>query len=593
MSATWWTKISFIALALLGAIYVLLPSILGESAEDRLLAQAATVNEASMEGADAKAIPWWLRALPNKRINLGLDLRGGIELTLQVETDEAVISSVQRDADPFLAAAKDDGVGVLAVERVRGEPSLMVRIADSTSLTDLQNFVARRYRSYAYKETRTVDGFGYHVFEMTEEYRKDIAHRAVEQALDTLRNRIDETGVKEPSIVLKGSDRINVQLPGIDNLQQAVSVIGTTAVLEFLLVDEDVKSAAIEKMVLEAEKQLDAVTFADDDALSDWLVRTGRLPRGDRLVWEYRPEKAGKVKTNRDVRGEPLVVKEAIILTGDDVNDAHVGMNQYNEPYVALEFKPAGGRVFADVTGKNVGKRFAIVLDDKLRSAPVIRERIPGGRCSIEMGQGSYQQLLEESSLLSLVLRTGALPAPVTIGEVRTVGSTLGADAIRSGLAATIIGGTLVLGFMFVYYRKLGVVANLALAMNIFFLFALLATLGATLTLPGIAGIALTVGMAVDCNIIFYERIREELSLGKNARSAVDAGFNLAFSAILDANLTTFIAGVVLYSYGTGPIKGFAVTLMIGIVTTMFTGVFVSRTFSEFMVRRANSRLAF
>jgi protein-export membrane protein SecD len=589
MSASWWTKFGIIVASFLLAIYVLLPTVLGESAEQRLETQASSVAEDGAKPAEPEASgqPWWIRILPDTRINLGLDLQGGIELTLQVETQEAVLSSVQRDIDPMLAAAKDEGLNILGIERVRGEPALMIRLGDDATMGDLQNFISKRYRTFTFRETRTVDGYPYHVFYMTDDAQKAIAKRAVEQALDTLRNRIDETGVKEPSITLKGSDRINVQLPGIDNLTEAVSVIGTTAVLQFMLIDEDIKEAAIEKMLLEAEKQVDAATFKDDRSLSDWLVRTGRLPRGDRLVWQYKKE--GKLEQ----RTQPGVVKDKIMLTGDDVNDARVGMNQYNEPYVALEFKPAGGRIFADVTGKNVGKRFAIILDGKLRSDPVIRERIPGGRCSIEMGQGSYQQLLDESNILSLVLRTGALPAPVSVGEATTVGSTLGSDTIQKGVLACLIGFGMILLFMGVYYRKLGMVANVAMVLNVLLLVAMLALIGATLTLPGIAGVALTLGMAVDCNIIFYERIREEMKAGKNTRAAVDAGFDMAFSAILDANLTTFIAGVVLYSYGTGPIKGFAVTLMIGIATTMYTGVFASRVFSEFLARRSNARLNF
>jgi preprotein translocase subunit SecD len=262
------------------------------------------------------------------------------------------------------------------------------------------------------------------------------------------------------------------------------------------------------------------------------------------------------------------------------------------DSYVALEFKPAGGRKFAQITGDNVGKRFAIVLDRQARSAPVIREKIGGGRASIEMGAGDPYQIQQDATILSLVLRTGALPAPVSIGEVRQVGAQLGADSIAAGVRATMVGGVLVVFFMFLYYRALGVVANIALGLNVACIMALLATMGATLTLPGIAGIALTVGMAVDANIIIFERIREELRLGKTARSAVDSGFDNALSAVLDANITTAIAGVVLYSYGTGPIKGFAVTLLVGIGTTLFTAVFVSRTLMDLIVRRSTTQLS-
>ena len=583
---------STIIVLTLAAIYALLPTLLGESAQDKLSRQANAVAGQTVEEPVAPEATWWQNLLPESKVNLGLDLQGGIDLSLEVEVYEAVLSTVQRDVQPILDSAAEDGVNLAEVLRVRGEPALMVRIDEGTELSDLKKFMQSRYDIYKYDSTRTEAEGEYHVFEMTEDQQVYVADRANEQALETLRSRIDETGVKEPSIVLKktseGASRINVQLPGIDNIQQAVSAIGTTAVLEFILVDEDYDMMGFEGKLLAAEEALEADAYADDRTLSDWLVNSGRIPKYDRLMWEY----AENPETGEKERAVPYVLKDEVMLTGDDINDAQVAMNQFNEPYTALEFKPRGGRIFSEVTGENVGKRFAIVLDAEVRSAPNIREKISGGRASIEMGAGAYQQLLDEASVLSLVLRTGALPAPVTIVEVRTVGSTLGADSIRAGSIATGIGACMVLCFMLMYYRTAGFVADLSLTLNLLFVLALLATLGATLTLPGIAGIALTVGMAVDANIIVYERIREELRLGKNARSAVDAGYEKALTAVLDANITTFIAGVVLYSYGTGPIKGFAVTLMIGIATTLFSAIFCARTFMDLFTRRASARLA-
>jgi protein-export membrane protein SecD len=402
-------------------------------------------------------------------------------------------------------------------------------------------------------------------------------------------SRIDETGVKEPSIVLKGDNRINIQLPGIEDPAAAIRAIDTAAVLQFQLVDEEAMKniGDLERAIFSAEEALDPDDFADDATLSDYLSDRGDLPDSTMLLWEY-----GKNEEGEDARRDPYILKQSIILTGDDINDASVEMDQYNQPYTALEFKPRGGKIFGDVTGENVGRRFAIVLDDKIQSAPVIRERIAGGRASIDNNNGDYNLAMQESSILALVLRTGALPAPVTIGEIRQVGASLGEDAIKQGQEATLVGFGLVLTFMIIYYRMAGLVSAIALVSNVLLVFALLAGAGATLTLPGIAGIALTIGMAVDCNIIIYERIREELRLGKNARSAVGAGFDKALLAVLDANITTFIAGVVLYTYGTGPIKGFAVTLMIGIVTTLFTGIFLSRTLMDFLTRNSSARLS-
>jgi protein-export membrane protein SecD len=497
------------------------------------------------------------------------------------------VSAVHRDVGPLKTLADDDGLRLTEARRARGEPIMLLRGADGVDNDEIRRFMTKRFDTYEYLDVRDFDGTQYMAFGVLPDQAKYIGDRAVEQALETLRSRIDETGVKEPAIVLKGGNRINVQLPGIENIEEAVAAIGTTAVLEFLLVDEEADEVALDRGLLEAEEKLTAEQYADDAYLSDWMARQGRIDSKSKVMFEYEDQgELGQVRTRA------VVVRDRIILTGDDVNDASVAMNQYNEPYVALEFKPRGGKVFCDITSENVGRRFAIVLDNKARSAPVIREAICGGRASIEMGVQDYNQGLKEASVLALVLRTGALPAPVSIGDVRTVGASLGADAIAAGKLATSVGGVLVLFFMLLFYKKAGVVSCIALITNILLVMSLLAAAGATLTLPGIAGIALTVGMAVDCNIIVYERIREELRLGKNTRSAVDSGFSNALTAVLDANITTFIAGVVLYTYGTGPIKGFSVTLMIGIITTLFTGIFVSRTMMDFVTRKASSRLS-
>ena len=587
MTGTWWAKLALILAAVALSAYALLPNFLAVDKFEQLSQQADSVHGPAQDDSE-QDVSWLRGLLPDTEFALGIDLAGGIDLTLVVEVDEAVLSSVQRDARPLRDSLQREGISVDEVRRMRGQPALLVKLTEGESLADLRFFMQQRYNGYSYEGTQLKDGLDYHVFLLSEDSADYIRKRAVEQALEALRDRINETGVKEPTIMQKGGYSITVQLPGMDDMQEAIKIIGTTAVLEFMMVDEDIRPELIEKVLLEAEKQLDTANYEDDRALSDWLVRTGRIPDGDRLLWKYERDINGK-----EMRINALVVKEDVVLTGDDINDAHVSMNQYNEPYVSMAFKPRGARIFSEVTGQNVGKRFAIVLDAKMRSAPVIREKIAGGMASIEMGGGGYQEQLSDASVLSLVLRTGALPAPVTIAEVRVVGATLGQDAITSGIEATLLGGLLVLLFMVIYYKSIGFVADLALLLNVVFIMALLAAFGATLTLPGIAGIALTIGMAVDANIIIFERIREELRLGKTARAAVDAGFDKAVSAVLDANITTFIAGVVLFSYGSGPIKGFAVTLMIGIATTLFSAIFVSRTMLDLLTRKAATRLAF
>ncbi|MEE2752182.1 MAG: protein translocase subunit SecD [Myxococcota bacterium] len=588
MGGNWWFRFSVILGVLAVAIYVLIPTMLAESATDRLAAQVESVDgDGSAETLEDDTPGWW----PDTRINLGLDLQGGIDLTLSVDVEEAVLSAIGRDVQTVEDLLERNGVTVNEVRRARTGTALEVDLANETDLSELKSNMQERMRAYRYKQPRTTDdGVTWHVWEMLEESQREIGTNSVEQALEGLRNRVDATGVKEPAILRKGED-INVQLPGIDNLQQAISVIGTTAMLEFFLVDEEADENDLQRAILAAEGVLEPEVFADDESLNNWLLDEGRISSGQRVLWEYleTTDEAGKETKERSI---PYILKDQVILTGDDINDASVQWNQMGDAYVAMEFKPAGGRKFGDITGDNVGKRFAIVLDREVRSAPVIREKIAGGRASIEMGAGDPYEIQQDSTILSLVLRTGALPAPVQIGEVRQVGSQLGADSIAAGVRATLVGGSLVIVFMFIYYRSLGAVANAALCLNVFAILALLASLGATLTLPGIAGIALTVGMAVDANIIIFERIREELRLGKTARSAVDSGFDNALSAVVDANITTAIAGIVLYSYGTGPIKGFAVTLLVGIATTLFTAIFVSRTLMDLLVRRSSARLS-
>ena len=551
---------------------------------------SACVSECQSQGEEelSSASAFLINTFPKSKLSLGLDLQGGIDMDLEVEIGEAVLSKVQREVASVLESLETSGLPVTQVRRKVGEATLLIQMGTEGTVTDLQGVMSNRYSNYEYQGTEEDDGVVEYAFAMKQEVVDDIGEKAIQQALETLRNRIDETGVKEPSIVVKGGAKINVQLPGVKDVQQAMSVIGTAAVLEFMLVDEEVMANPrdLERALLDAEKILEKDVYNDDNLLTNHLLKQKVLPPNTRVLWEYRTVAEGQKE-----RARYYVVKDNVILTGDDINDAQVAIDQYNQPYTAMEFKPVGANIFAEVTEQNKGKRFAIVLDKDVKSAPTIREKISGGRASIDMGSGDYQQALQEASTLSLVLRTGALPAPVTIGKVRMVGASLGKDAVEAGRQATFVGFGLVLLFMMVYYGKSGVVSVIALLANVVLVFAFLCTAGATLTLPGITGIALTIGMAVDCNIIIYERIREELRLGKNARAAVKTGFDKALLAVLDANITTFIAGIVLYTYGTGPIKGFAVTLMIGIISTLFTGVFVSRTLMDFITRKANATL--
>lgn len=604
MAGTWWTRLLIILTVLVWGGWNLFPSIFIEpDAAEAAQEQADGLTGAGKEPAldlDGDGIPdpppesWYAFLISDARLSLGLDLVGGIDLTLAIEVDEAVQSVVAREVRPVREQASKDGIGLKNVRRASGETTLLVEPEEGVSQGVVTKFMQERFSSYEYLETRTEEGRTWFAFSLSEERAEEVRSSAVKQALETLRNRIDETGVKEPSIVLRGGNEINVQLPGEDNVEQAVNAIGTQASLEFMMVDHDAMKdqTNLNRGLEEAERKLPSDQFLDDEVLSDWLVTNGYLQSGQRLMFEYVAAREGGDERHPDPRYRHIV-KDEVLLTGDDVNNAQTAWDpKTNEPYVSLDFKPAGAKKFGDLTAANVGRNFAIILDGRVQSAPRILTAIRGGRASITMGQGDMQYLMNEASTLALVLRTGALPAPVSVTSVRVVGASLGQDAIEAGEKATVVGFGLVLAFMVVYYKKAGIISVVALLCNMLLVMALLAVAGATLTLPGIAGIALTIGMAVDCNIIIYERIREELRLGKNSRAAADAGFDKALWAVLDANITTFIAGVVLYTYGTGPIKGFAVTLMIGIITTLFTGIFVSRTLMDLLTRRASARLS-
>jgi preprotein translocase subunit SecD len=372
---------------------------------------------------------------------------------------------------------------------------------------------------------------------------------AVEQSLETIRNRVDQFGVSEPEIIPEGNDRIIVQLPGVKDTGRAKNLIGKTALLEFKLVDE--------------EHNL-------DEALK------GNVPEGSIVASGLSQDR----ETGRRTGGASYLLKNKTLLTGDSLESAQVKISdRFGEPYVSIKFNPQGSNDFDRITGENVKKRLAIILDGTVHSAPVIQERISGGQAQIT---GSFT--MDEAKDLAIVLRAGALPAPVNILEERTVGPSLGQDSIEKGIWATIIGALLVVVFMVVYYRLAGLVANAALLLNIIILLGALAAFRATLTLPGIAGIVLTIGMAVDANVLIFERIREELRAGKTPRSAIEAGYSKAFSAIFDSNVTTLIAALFLFQFGTGPVKGFAVTLSIGIVISMFTAIFVTRIIFDYFV---------
>jgi preprotein translocase subunit SecD len=487
---------------------------------------------------------------PHKKINLGLDLQGGMHLVLEVDADKAVENTIERigqEMRTLMRKARIRHQGIQRVETVK----LAVKVTEADNIDRFNGLLDKEFPDLRIADRRAAEDRLEIVLDIPDEEADHIRKLAVDQALETIRNRIDQFGVSEPDIRIQGERRILIQLPGIKDTQRAKELIGKTALLEFKLLDESSDLAS---------------------------ALNGNLPASSEILYETKED-----PQTRRVQKIPYLVKKRTSLTGAYLTDARVQIDsQYNEPYVSITFDKKGARLFERITAENVKKRLAIVLDDNVYSAPVIQEKIAGGEARIT---GNFTT--EEARDLAIVLRAGALPAPVQILEERTVGPSLGTDSIRMGLLSMCVGGALVILFMVVYYKGSGILADFALMLNILFIAGGLAGFGATLTLPGIAGIILTIGMAVDANVLIFERIREEITLGKTPRAAVDAGYERATLTILDANVTTLIAALVLFQFGTGPVKGFAVTLSLGVLASLFTALVISRSiFDFFLIKR-------
>ncbi|MGZ3687931.1 MAG: protein translocase subunit SecD, partial [Bdellovibrionota bacterium] len=402
-------------------------------------------------------------------------------------------------------------------------------------------------------------------------------------------------GVSEPVIASQGTDRIVVELPGVREVERAKDLIGRTAKLEFKMADDkSMPPQQLASLISQIEKDK-GITYKEGQKFSEYVQKLndaarGKIPADDEIAFERTRGVNGKeVETSRI----PYLLHSKTEVTGDDLQDASVQIDPENHrPNVSFTLNPRGASLFDKLTGENIGHRLAIVLDNIVHSAPVIQSRIGGGHGQITLGRGDGDDLMKEAKDLAIVLRAGALPAQLEFLEQRVVGPSLGQDSIRKGALASLAGSLVVFLFVMFYYRVSGVIAVISLILNVLFVLASLVGLEATLTLPGIAGIALTVGIAVDSNVVIYERIREELRAGKRPHGAVEAGFQKAFRTILDANVTNAAAAIVLLMYGTGPIKGFAVTLLIGIVTTVFTAVFVCKLIFDAYLRRLDARNA-
>jgi preprotein translocase subunit SecD len=509
-----------------------------------------------------QSLPDWLKpVLPNKGITLGLDLQGGIHLVLVVEEDRAVEIAVDRSVNAIQDMLVEKKLPVESVKRT-GQSQIALTFQKNELKPEIEK-VMEEFPSFVQQESASGPAtLGY---ELREAEVKRIKDSAINQALETIRNRIDQFGVAEPLIQRQGLKQIVVQLPGIKDPKRAKDLIKETALLEFKLLDE------ASKLAMELPARIPK--GKEEDTLKQF---EGKIPEGDQILFEKVVEK----DSGREYR-VPYLVKKRVMLAGDVLSDARVSIGQFNEPYVAVSFDAKGAREFDRITSENVKKRMAIVLDNTIYSAPVIQERISGGRAQIT---GTFST--PEANDLAIVLRAGALPAPLKIIQDLTVGPSLGRDSIEKGIRATLIAGAMVFLFMMVYYKLSGVIADAALILNLICLMGALAGLNATLTLPGIAGIILTIGMGVDSNVLIFERIREELRQGKPVRLAVDSGYDKALLTIIDSHVTTLITGLALFLFGTGPIKGFAVTLCLGIGINLFTALVGTKVVFDWINQR-------
>ena len=493
----------------------------------------------------ASSLPdWYTTWLGAAKIQLGLDLQGGTHLLLGADLDQAVATQIKRRGDDLKNQLKADKPPIDVDITQDKSGALIVKLKNPSDRSAFTDLLSSAFTDLTVSSTPTDSGAPAYTLAYKPREVAEIQKNAMDQVLETIRNRIDQLGVRETTVAQEGNNEILIQLPGIQDPERAKELIGKTAVLQFKLID-------------------------DSHDLQD-AIKNGPPP-GDDLLYS-------------SDRHTQYLVESPVLLSGDTVTDARVRPGGRLEgPYVAVELDPRGADIFDTVTAENVGKKLAIILDNTVYSDPVIKERIPGGHVQIS---GRFS--MEEAHDLAIVLRSGALSAPVSIEEERTVGPTLGRESIRQGEISFVIGAGAVLIFMAVYYSGAGLLADFGLTLNIILLLCVMAAMGATLTLPGIAGIVLTLGMSVDANVLVNERMREELRNGKSPREAVKLGYQRAWSAIRDSNISTFVAGLILFQFGTGPVKGFAVTLCVGVLTGLFSCIVVTRAWYDYriMVRR-------
>ncbi|MGC8926938.1 MAG: protein translocase subunit SecD [Myxococcota bacterium] len=557
MEKGWWYKFWFILVIVILSLVYLVPTFLGENT------------------------PEWYKKFNDKRIRLGLDLQGGMHLVLGVDLDKAISDKADSFATDLETILKEKGLEYTKIERVEDTYQIRVIFKKPEDAVSFEEKVLKEHPQFTVINHNANEI----TFDFNEQYISNIKRTAIDQAMKTLTNRVDQFGVAERSIAKKGDNAILVQLPGLTDPERAKALLGQTAQLEFKLVEDKTDILSTYKDNLPEGISSDHYTYEgkdgqimteyylvskDKDKLLNFIK--GIDTKGYQIV-------LGKEQRELETYYKTYVVQKKTPLTGEFITGADVFIDhEENRPYVGLSFDVQGAKIFEKLTAENVGRRMAIVLDNIVDSAPVIKEKISGGHARITLGSmKSYEELLNEANDLAIVLRSGALPAPVEILEERTVGPTLGKDSIDKGIKSIVIGTLLVLLFMMVYYKLSGLIADFALVLNLFLILAVMAFFEATLTLPGMAGLVLTLAMAVDANVLINERIREEIRSGKTPKAAIEVAYGRVFWTIFDSNLTTLISAIILFQFGTGPIRGFAVTLTIGLIASMFTAIVVTR----------------
>ena len=520
--------------------------------------------------------PWFTKYVYKGNLKLGLDLKGGIHLVLKPDFEKALENQFQFYLQELENKAKKKGlVFELKSSGLKAE-FFFYKEEDANRFIEeiLKDFEQVQYRGPTKEENIIKIEVA-----LSPERIKFIEKNLLTQVVEVIRNRIDQFGVAEAIITTHGKDKIVVELPGVKDPERAINIIGQIAQLEFKLVDE------------ETMRKIDLSALIDQ-LLKEGVVKPGAsLEEWRKAIAPYIPQDSEfyfyveKDRETKKIIKRGIILKKQTLLTGKYIEDAGVQIDpQFNEPYVWLKFNSKGAKIFEQITKENVGKRLAIVLDDVVRSAPVIKEKISGGEAQIT---GAFT--IEEAHDLAVVLRAGALPAPVKILQNITIGPSLGKDSIKRGIIAGLIGAFTIIVFTIIYYRISGVIAIIALILNIYYLLALLSAFQATLTLPGIAGIILSIGMGIDSNVLIFERIREELKIGRSSYSAIFQGYSKAFWTIFDAHITVLITSLILFIFGTGPIRGFAVTLSISIIVNLFTAIFVTRIFYETLYEKGKN----